>query len=215
MPAHHTAPTAAAAAPELRIRIKKNPDGTGSLACVRADGSATWQRQSERLARFFPLHDLTHYAVETALGFRRGFYGLVAEGWDIGDFGTPWPRGRIPADAEPAELIVAALDQERATGATATAADVNASIALFDGQHGMPGGARPHHVVTEDDLARARAAARPLHERWLALPPGETLELSYARPASTALDDRGRPREPSVQPRAAARSAAESRERGA
>jgi hypothetical protein len=174
-----TATPAAPAAPELRIRIKKNADGTGSLACVRADGSTTWQRQGERLARFFPLHDLTHYAVETALGFRRGFYGLVAEGWDIGDFGTPWPRGRIPADAEPAELVVGALDQERATGVAATAADVNATIAL---QHARHGPARDF-TVTDDDLARARAVARPLHERWLALPPGETLELPYSRPA--------------------------------
>jgi hypothetical protein len=27
------------------------------------------------------LHDLTHYAVETALGYRRDFFGLITEGW--------------------------------------------------------------------------------------------------------------------------------------
>ena len=32
---------------------------------------------------FFALHDLTHYAVETVLGFREGFYGLVAAGGEL------------------------------------------------------------------------------------------------------------------------------------
>ena len=26
----------------------------------------------------------------------RGFYGLVALGWDLSDFGKPWPRGPLP-----------------------------------------------------------------------------------------------------------------------
>ena len=67
----------------LIIHFTKRTDGGALLKCVRADGSTTWQRQDEKNAAFFPLHDLTHYAVETELGFRRGFYGLIAEGWDI------------------------------------------------------------------------------------------------------------------------------------
>jgi hypothetical protein len=59
----------------------------------RADGTATWERKEEPNAWFFVAHDLTHFAVETILGYRRGFYGLVAEGWALSDFGTPWPRG--------------------------------------------------------------------------------------------------------------------------
>jgi hypothetical protein len=68
--------------PELIIRLKKQSDGSAALACIRADGSSTWQRQTGAQGRFFPRHDLTRYAVETVLGHRRGFYGLVAEGWD-------------------------------------------------------------------------------------------------------------------------------------
>src|SRR5438309_3304320 len=77
---------------DLLIRIKKKSDGSAALSCLRADGSVTWQRQTGQQGRFFPLHDLTHYAVETVLGYARGFYGLVAEGWDLTDFGNPWPR---------------------------------------------------------------------------------------------------------------------------
>ena len=89
----------------LTIRIKKNADGSAAISCRREDGSVTWQRQQGAQGRFFPLHDLTHYAVETVLNHRRGFYGLVADGWDLSDFGAPWPRGRMPEDMDPSELI--------------------------------------------------------------------------------------------------------------
>ena len=88
--------TNVAASPALKIRIKKNADGSAALTLVRPDGTTTWQKQNGKLGRFFPLHDLTHYSVETALGYTNAFYGLVASGWDIGDFTTPWPRGRVP-----------------------------------------------------------------------------------------------------------------------
>ena len=71
--------------PDLLIRIKKKTDGSAALTCTRADGSVTWQRQDGQLGRFFPLHDLTHYAVEQTLGFPRAFYGLLAEGWAVAE----------------------------------------------------------------------------------------------------------------------------------
>lgn len=64
--------------PELLIQLTKRADGGAVLRCVRADGSVTWQRHEGRQPAFFPLHDLIHYAVESELGFHRGFYGLVA-----------------------------------------------------------------------------------------------------------------------------------------
>jgi hypothetical protein len=164
--------------PELIIRIKKNRDGTAALSCTRADGSTTWQKQNGQQARFFPRHDLTHYAVETVLGFRRGFYGLVAEGWDMGDFGTPWPRGKLPADAEPAELVVGFLDVERASGVRATADDFNEKARLYYEQHGLPG----KYELTDDQLARIRARRAELFEKWDTVPEGEALELPYDRP---------------------------------
>src|SRR5262245_47035677 len=123
--------------PSLTIRIKKTSDGEAALTCTRADGTVTWQRQHGGQARFFPRHDLTHYAVETVLRHRRGFYGLVAEGWDLTDFGTPWPRGPIPADADPSELIVGFLDAERASGAEWSAADLTEKAAQYFASHGV------------------------------------------------------------------------------
>jgi hypothetical protein len=163
----------------LTIRIKKGSDGSAALTCIRPDGTTTWQRQQGAQARFFPRHDLTHYAVETELGYRRGFYGLVAEGWDLSDFGTPWPRGRIPADAEPAELVVGFLDGERASGSVWSAAELNEKIALHLATHADFAPA----TVTDDALARIRARLRELFARWDAVPAGQALELRFEVPA--------------------------------
>jgi hypothetical protein len=160
----------------LRIRIKRNSDGSAVLTCTRADGSVTWQRQEGAHGQFFPRHDLTHFAVETTLGHRRGFYGLVAEGWDLSDFGTPWPRGRIPDDAEPAELIVGFLDAERAAGTRWTAGDFNDRIAAYYRTH-LSGAGPP--TLTDDDLARIRRRRAELFAAWDAVPPGQALELSF------------------------------------
>ena len=70
----------------LRIRLKRGRDGPNTLVCIRPDGSQTMQH--DKTGGFFAVHDLTHYAVETTLNHKRGFYGLVAEGWDLGDFGA-------------------------------------------------------------------------------------------------------------------------------
>lgn len=167
---------------DLTIRIKKKTDGAAALTCLRADGSATWQRQQGQLGRFFPTHDLTHYAVETVLGHRRGFYGLVAEGWDLSDFGVPWPKGRLPLDMDPSELIVGFLDAERAAGVEWSAAEVNEKAALYYAQHQIPGTCR----VTDDELGRIRMRLRELLARWWTLPPGETLELPFDTPGPHA-----------------------------
>ena len=96
----------------MRIEIVKRADGAGVLRCVRPDGSVTWQKQT-RHAAHFALHDLTHYAVETALGYRRGFFGLIAEGWDIEDTSGKGGRGALPAEALEVERIVGLFDSER------------------------------------------------------------------------------------------------------
>ncbi|MFL5486582.1 MAG: hypothetical protein ACJ793_13150 [Gemmatimonadaceae bacterium] len=157
------------------IRIKKNADGRTSLSCTRPDGTTTWQRQEGGQARFFPRHDLTHYAVESVLGIRNGFYGLVASGWDLSDFGTPWPRGRIPPEANIAEIIVGFLDRERAGSDRATADDVNAALASYSAENSLA----TDVVVTEDDLSRIRAKRAELFVQWAAIEPGDALEVTF------------------------------------
>jgi hypothetical protein len=162
--------------PELLIRIKKKTDGDAALSCVRADGSVTWQRQTGNQGRFFPLHDLTHYAVETVLGHRRGFFGLLADGWDIGDFGAPWPRGPMPADMDPSEMIVGLLDAERHQGIRMTVAELREP----SNGHAVRGALGD---LTDAELDEVRARRAELFAMWEALAAGDTLELPFDRPA--------------------------------
>jgi len=157
------------------IRIKKGTDGRTALSCIRADGTTTWQRQEGAQATFFPKHDLTHYAVETALGHRQGFYGLVSAGWDFSDFGNPWPRGRLPAEANISEMIVGVLDIERRTGEPASARELNQRLADYATENALP---QPHEVA-EEDLEKVRRTRAEVFAKWDAVPPGDALEIPF------------------------------------
>ena len=159
----------------LVIRTKKGADGRTSLSCVRADGTTTWQRQQGAQASFFPRHDLTHYAVETVLGHRSGFYGLVASGWDLTDFGTPWPRGALPKVANLTEIVVGFFDRERASGQMGTAEELNAQLAEFCDENELPAAER----LAEQDLSGVRQKRGELFAQWEAVEPGDALELPF------------------------------------
>jgi hypothetical protein len=163
--------------PDLVIRIKKNPDGSGALTAVRADGTVTWQRQKQTVGPFFALHDLTHYAVESVLGLERAFFGLLADGWNVTDFGTPWPRGQLPPEAATAELIVGFLDVERVTGDRGGAAEFAERMREYADQHRC----EIHIRLTDDDLVRIRQRRAELFARWNTTPAGGTLELTFDR----------------------------------
>jgi hypothetical protein len=160
----------------MTIRFTKKKDGTHVLACQRADGSATWQRGP---GEFFPHHDLGHYAIETTLNLRLAFFGLLASGWEITDFGAPWPRGPMPPesiqDAALAEYLAGALDLERHTGHPMSVDEFHAMV----DQHLGELGATLERRVTEEELARIRAAVAQLTARWRALPPGDSMELPF------------------------------------
>lgn len=160
--------------PGLRIHLTKHADGSAVLKCIRADGSETWQRQGGRNAAFFPLHDLTHFAVESELGIRHAFYGLIAEGWEIDDTTGKGARGALPAEALAVERLVGALDLERAGSLTwtAQALDEHANGDSPSSRRALP---RP---ITDDDLARIRSRLHTLLRQWATLPPGRSLELA-------------------------------------
>ena len=111
----------------LRIEFSKKADGSGLLRCVRADGSITWNKQPARHAGHFVLHDLTHFAVETSLRYRCGFFGLIASGWEIDDTTGKGKRGSLPAEAIEVERIVGLFDTERGSGAIWTVEEFNFS----------------------------------------------------------------------------------------
>ena len=159
----------------LLIQITKRPDGGGLLRCVRADGSVTWQKQPSRHAPFFAMHDLTHFAVESTLGFRRGFFGLIAEGWDIEDTTGQGTRGRLPEEAVEVERIVGLFDAERASATLFTTNEFNQHAAM----HASTAGHSAPGRLTEDEILRVRKRRGELFTQWLALEPGAAIKLHY------------------------------------
>lgn len=172
--------------PDLTIRLKRHPDHTASLTCVRRDGSTTWQRQRGSLGAVFPPHDLTHYAVEQTLGCRQGFYGLIADGWDIADFVKPWPRGTIPDEAREVELIVGFFDMERMSGENLTSEQYLEHVTTYLAARQSEKGTTLTHVrpLTDEELALIRNYRGELLDRWWNVLPGEVLELQFVRPAA-------------------------------
>ncbi|MBL8219120.1 MAG: hypothetical protein JNL62_07815 [Bryobacterales bacterium] len=148
----------------LRIDIVKQSDGSGVLRCTRADGSVTWQKQSGRHAAFFALHDLTHYAVETVLGYRRGFFGLVAEGWEMEDTTGKGNRGTLPPEAVEVEHLVGLFDAQRGSGSVWTADEFNAFS---------------HRPLTEQQLHAILARRAELFRQWGGVAAGQALTLMF------------------------------------
>ncbi|MGI9078953.1 MAG: hypothetical protein ACR2G6_16745 [Gemmatimonadaceae bacterium] len=160
---------------ELLVQLTKRADGGAVIRCVRADGSVTWQRHQGPQAAFFPLHDLSHYAVESELGFRSGFYGLLAAGWNMEETDGKSMRGTLPDEAIAVEHIVGMLGLERARGAAWSAAEFNEQAANF----AAAAGRSAPRVLTDTELARVRSRLRTLVEQWDALMPKATLELAF------------------------------------
>jgi hypothetical protein len=163
---------------ELIVKISKRNDGSAVLSCTRRNGSTTWQKQSGRTAMFFPFHDLTHYAVETTLRFRQGFFGLIAEGWDIDETGGKSARGSLPPEAGLVEHIVGLLDRERVGGAPPlTATEFNAQLA----EYAATGRTMAARSFSDSELDAVRHTVDSLHNAWAAIEPGGALQLGFDR----------------------------------
>jgi len=160
----------------LGIRFERQNDGSVVFRCTRADGTATWQKHAGKSAMFFPFHDLTHFAVESVFSFTRGFYGLIAEGWEIADTGGKSARGPLPREAVLVEHMVGLFDTERVGGAAALSAEefnkILSDLASSDRITSPP-------VVTDAQLTCVRAKISELYDGLAALRPGESLELTF------------------------------------
>ena len=152
----------------LKIEIVKRADGAGLLRCTRADGSVTWQRQSERHAVHFTHHDLTHFAVETTLGYEQGFFGLIASGWDIEDTTGKGARGPLPNEAGEVESVVGLFDSERGSGTLWTADE----FAQFAPR-------RLTRKLDEAAIRGIRSSRGDLFRRWAGVEISGKLELEY------------------------------------
>ena len=149
----------------IGIEIVKQPDGSGVLRCTREDGSITWQKQAKHAAHF-ALHDLTHFAVETALDYRHGFFGLISEGWDVDDTTGKGGRGVLPAEAIEVEKIVGLFDSERASGVLWSVEEFNTFAP---------------RMLTDAEIQQVRTLRSALFRQWSEIGPGQKLHLTFGR----------------------------------
>lgn len=155
----------------MRIRITKGRNGPSTLTCTRDDGSTTWAKVQD----YFPLHDMTHFVVETTLRIPNAFYSLVADGWNIPDFAVKGNAKKIPPEANLAEALVSRLQRELMPGMVFSADTYNEEVlAVLEGI-GNPS-RRP---VTEDELTDMRTRLRELVSQWKELEPGQSIELNF------------------------------------
>jgi hypothetical protein len=167
---------------KLQVQLTKRADGGAVLRCVRTDCSITWQKHEGRQAAFFPLHDLTHFAVETILGFRHGFFGLIAEGWEIDETSGKGRRGPLPSEAVVVEHLVGLLDVERATGDAWSAQEYATQLAI----KGLIATDAAPAWLTDAALERVRLRRRELFAEWAAVPPAASLDLTFQLPSPRA-----------------------------
>ncbi len=69
----------------LTVRFYKHHHKPVTLKCIRYDQSETWSSLHPNTE----YHDLAHIAIEEVLGFKKAFYGMVANGVNISDFELP------------------------------------------------------------------------------------------------------------------------------
>ncbi len=179
---------------KLRILFTKaKKDGSQDiLTCIRPDGSRTWAK----LNAVFPIHDMTHYSVEMEMRSKNGFFGLLAQGWNLTDFDSPENRARMPLEALWVEHVVGIVWREYVTRnvtpypefSEAVAATVEALRESLQRNARRQG---PRADYSEFDVA---ALVRPITEvertnimsrigelaaQWAQTPRGEIMELPF------------------------------------
>jgi hypothetical protein len=155
----------------MKIRIMKGRNGPSVLTCTRPDGSSTWAKVQD----YFPTHDMTHYVVETTLGIPNAFYGLILQGWDIGDFAVKRASKLFPPEANLVEALVGRLQRDLMPGSDFTAESFNEEVEAVLIGIGNPSRRR----IDDTELATMRHRLRELLGKWSAVEPGASLELDF------------------------------------
>ena len=130
-----------------------------TITCIRDDGSITWQTYGPH-SDFFAIHDLTHYAVETELGYKHGFFGMIAQGRDINDFG-PGSAASLHPEAFHAEMLAGLLSTAEGNGARLTYEEIKSTI----DQHTSEKGIAPIELAG-DQLDKIRRRITDLVKQW-------------------------------------------------
>ncbi|MBX2875277.1 MAG: hypothetical protein KTR30_24380 [Saprospiraceae bacterium] len=158
----------------LRLQFKKQKDGSAVLTCFRTDGSSTFTKIRPGLE----IHDLAHYVVETTLGFKEAFYGLINQGFTVPDFELPREQRptalipeNLPAESLQTEFIVNQLQIELYNSGEQQNFVPLLQQAMANRNLDFP------TVLTTDKVLVMRQELSALVTKWQALPAGESISL--------------------------------------
>ena len=157
---------------ELQVTLKKFDDRPSVLSIQREDGSETWQSYGNQ-SEFFPLHDLTHYAVESELGLTRAFFGMIANGRDANDFG-PGDAANMDTEAHFAEILVGLIMSSDTTDTYLTNDEI---LSLVRDELARLGLAPIR--IEPGQLSDIRSLRDSLVAFWRMLPPGQMMTLDF------------------------------------
>ena len=152
----------------MRIRFHKVSDREHVLELVRDDGAA------ERLTcetRSLLVHDLLHYATESAAGYRRGFWGQLEGGRSLAQMNQRTGEA-MPPEMQIIEQVVGVL---HAAVKGRTAGEIVTGLVEYAAATGV---AVPDWLTAEL-VAGVQESMRGLIGRWKATEFGGSLELDW------------------------------------
>jgi hypothetical protein len=157
---------------DMLVRFTKNMNKRHTIKYVRDNGSETWMQADD----FFVQHDLSHFALEKALGYKTAFNGMINNGMDIKDFEDREKRKamKITAEAAYAENMANLFLGELSQG------ELEDSNKVQQGTLQAISKEMPPLELTDDKICETREYLRELVKRWNELAPGQTLELEFA-----------------------------------
>jgi hypothetical protein len=153
------------------IHFKKDSDRNFILHCVRDDGTETYQKY--QWGAFQVEHDIMHYVVETTLGYKHAFYGILASGKDISWFNELRDEDKksngstiMNGEAVQAEMMVIALQTMRDDDELFSLAP-----AMWQDSKVQP------YSFTREQVVAIRARTAELVEEWNASKEGITVSF--------------------------------------
>lgn len=155
----------------MQIHFKKQKNKLPTLHLTRMDGSETWTVFKHNLIQ----HDLVHFAAETILKWKNGFYDLVAKDANIEDF------AKTNREERP-DLAVASIQMEYIVNLLETEIyqqqifeDFNAQLAKnCQGNNHLP----PPPISTIN-LQQIRLKIKDLLQQWQDVAVGQSLKLEF------------------------------------
>lgn len=119
-----------------------------------------------------------HYAVESTLGLRDSFFGLIARGWHVPDFEQSGIAARLPAEAIHTECMVNQLLIDIADGLTPNTEDFNRLIQAAAAQSPRHANVSPRSL-SDDELHNIRRRYAELSAALITTDAGTMIELEF------------------------------------